>query len=255
MGAAKTNGTNASRSLQVYRILRHAILSQGVAPGAKLPEDAIGEKLGVSRTIVRDALVRLSGEGLVELRHNRGATVAYPSLEEARDVFSVRRALERLVVEELSGRLTPSQLRQMRAHVERERLASGLDSIRLAGEFHLMLAEMTGNATLNAYIVQIASRCTLILSIYGRPHSSDCAVDEHLGLIDALERGDVRDAVRLMDHHLHAIMDRALIEKRRDDDLGDILAIAARAEGLEPPPGSDPPRPVPRKSRKPKVSS
>ena len=59
-------------------------------PGAKLPEDAIGERFGASRTIVRHVLGQLAAEGLVELRRNRGAAVATPSWNEARDVFDVR---------------------------------------------------------------------------------------------------------------------------------------------------------------------
>ena len=90
----------------IYRALRHAIIEQALAPGAKLPEDAIGERFGASRTIVRAALGQLAAEGLVELRRNRGAAVATPAWEEARDTFDVRLGLERLVMARLAGRLT-----------------------------------------------------------------------------------------------------------------------------------------------------
>lgn len=231
MGASKGAGSG-SRSLQVYRALRRAILDQGLKPGSKLPEDAIGEQLGVSRTIVRDALARLGSEGLVELKHNKGAAVAYPSLEEARDVFAVRRAMERLVIEELAGRLSVANAAQLRAHVEEERQAQGLQSIQLAGEFHLTLAEMTGNQLLIRYVTEVASRCTLILSIYGRPHSSDCAVDEHSMLIKAIEVGNVESAVELMERHLISVMDRALIERQPNTDLQVVLANYGAEEGL-----------------------
>jgi DNA-binding GntR family transcriptional regulator len=232
----------------VYRTLRRAIIEQALSPGAKLPEDAIGERLGVSRTLVREALGRLAGEGLVELRHNRSAAVAYPSLQEAREVFAVRKAMERLVVEELAGRLTVEQRRRLRAHVDREdeaRVRGGAESIRLAGEFHLLLAECTGNSLLIRYVNEVASRCSLILAIYGRPHSSDCAVSEHRDLIEALEKGDVPTAARLMEHHLAAVMDRALLSDRRADDVRDVLASFALEEGL-----GKPSAPLPRKPRK-----
>lgn len=239
-----------SRAGMVYRALRRAIIEQALSPGAKLPEDAIGERLGVSRTLVREALGRLAGEGLVELRHNRSAAVAYPSLEEAREVFAVRKAMERLVVEELAGRMTSEQRRRLRAHVDREdeaRGRGGAESIRLAGEFHLLLAECTGNSLLIRYVNEVASRCSLILAIYGRPHSSDCAVSEHRDLIDALEKGDVPTAVHLMAHHLASVMDRALLSDRRADDVRDVLASFAREEGLGKPPA--PPARKPRKAR------
>src|SRR5262249_58737676 len=95
------------RAGQICRALRQAIIEQALEPGAKLPEDAIGERFGASRTIVRHALGRLAAEGLVELRRNHGASVAVPSWDEARDVFDVRLGLERLVVSRLPRRLRP----------------------------------------------------------------------------------------------------------------------------------------------------
>jgi DNA-binding GntR family transcriptional regulator len=230
------------RAALVYRALRRAIIEQALAPGSKLPEDTIGEQFGVSRTLVREALARLASEGLVEQRHNRGAAVAYPSLEEARDVFVVRRAMEMLAVEQLCGRLKPEDTARLEAHLAAEQEAhqrGGLESIRLAGEFHLLLAELTGNALLNRYINELASRCSLILAIYGRPHSSECAVNEHRLLISALQQGDAQRCRKLMDEHLAAVMDRALIARRPERDVRDILARYANAEGLlaaAPPP-------------------
>ena len=107
--------TPRPRAAMVYGALRRAIIEQALAPGAKLPEDMIGDQLGVSRTLVREALARLSAEGLVELRHNRGASVAYPSLEEARDVFAIRRAMEMLAIEALGSVRSIWQARSMRS--------------------------------------------------------------------------------------------------------------------------------------------
>ncbi len=90
--------SSTDRVATIYRALRHAIIEQALSPGAKLPEDAIGERFGASRTIVRHVLGQLAAEGLVELRRNRGAAVATPSWEEARDIFDVRLGLERLIV-------------------------------------------------------------------------------------------------------------------------------------------------------------
>src|SRR4051812_1482175 len=133
----------------IYRTLRHAIIEQALEPGAKLPEDAIGERFGASRTIVRSALGLLAAEGLVELRRNRGAAVATPKWEEARDTFDVRLGLERLVMSRLAGRLTRQQIKALEAHVNEEEHARGNNeplSIRLATEFHILLAEMTGSS-------------------------------------------------------------------------------------------------------------
>ena len=109
-----SNG-NTDRVGAIYRALRHAIIEQALSPGAKLPEDAIGERFGASRTIVRHVLGQLAAEGLVELRRNRGAAVATPSWDEARDMFDVRLGLERLIVSRLAGRLTADQIKRARS--------------------------------------------------------------------------------------------------------------------------------------------
>ena len=213
----------------IYRALRHAIIEQALAPGAKLPEDAIGERFGASRTIVRAALGQLAAEGLVELRRNRGASVATPAWEEARDTFEVRLGLERLVMERLAGRLSGEEIRRLEAHVDEEERARGNDeplSIRLATEFHILLAEMTGSAVLARYVGELSSRCGLILALYSRPHSSECAVNEHRAVIAALAAGDAGRAGALMDEHLEAVAKRALIVARPAParDFRDVLA-------------------------------
>ena len=111
---------NTDRVGTIYRALRRAIIEQALEPGAKLPEDAIGERFGASRTIVRHALGQLAAEGLVELRRNKGAAVATPSWDQARDIFDVRIAMERLVMQRLAGHLTRGQIDQLKAHVDEE---------------------------------------------------------------------------------------------------------------------------------------
>jgi DNA-binding GntR family transcriptional regulator len=131
-------------------------------------------------------------------------------------------------VARLASQLTPEQVARLQTHVDDEEAARGSNeplSIRLAGEFHILLAEMTGNALLARYVGEVASRSGLILAIYGRPHSSECAVSEHRAIIDALEKGDAICAGRVMDQHLDAVAERALIQSRpqKRRDLKEIL--------------------------------
>ena len=202
------------RSETLYRALRRAIIERALRPGDKLPEDVIGERFGVSRTIVRGVLGRLNGEGLVDLIPNRGATVAQPTLEEAYDIFEARRSLERDVVRRLVGNISEAEILLLREHVAREEAAraeNAAASIRLAGEFHILLADMAGNTVTARYINQLVSRCSLILALYGRPHSSNCAISEHLEIVAALQDGDREKALALMDRHLEAVTERALL--------------------------------------------
>jgi len=226
------------RTGAIYRALRHAIIEQALAPGAKLPEDAIGERFGASRTIVRAALGQLAAEGLVELRRNRGASVATPAWEEARDTFEVRLGLERLVMQRLAGRLSAEEIRGLEAHVDEEERARGNDeplSIRLATEFHILLAQMTGSAVLARYVGELSSRCGLILALYSRPHSSECAVNEHRTVIAALAAGDARRASALMEQHLEAVAERALIVARPPPPREFKDVLARYAEEPKPP--------------------
>lgn len=217
-----------SRSDVAYLALRQAIIEQALTPGAKLPEDELGRHFGMSRTLARAVLARLQAEGLVETSHKKTARVACPSLEEARAVFGVRRALEREVVRLVAERWTPAFGAELEGHVRdeeqaRERHDERL-SIRLAGEFHLRLATMAGNPLLERYVSETVSRCSLILALHGRPHSSECGIQEHRQVIEALRAGNAEAASRIMDHHVGAVEARALIQDPdRAPDLGEIL--------------------------------
>lgn len=232
----KTGSGSGHRSQAVHRALKRAILDQALAPGSKLPEDSIGERMGVSRTLVREALLRLSEEGLVDLRPNKGATVAQPTLEEGRDLFLTRMALEQLVVDTLSGKLTKQQIDQLSAHIvaEEEAKAELAKSIRLSGEFHTLLAQMTNNVSLIRYVNDLVARSSLILTMYGRPHSAECAVSEHRELLDKLIAGDTAAAAALMKYHLDSVTTRALLPKD-DRSIKDVLSSYAAAEGLNQP--------------------
>lgn len=226
--SSKTSESSDKVSV-ICRALRRAIIEQALEPGAKLPEDTLGERFGVSRTIARHALGQLAAEGLVELRRNRIAVVATPSWQEARDAFDVRIELERLVVRQLAGRLTKAQIAELNAHVDAEdRARGGTDavSIRLATEFHILLAHMTNSPILVRYVSEVAYRCCLTLSLYSRPHSSECAINEHRAIIAALAKGDKVKVMELMHHHLDSVANRALVAPtpQRGRDLLDILA-------------------------------
>ncbi|MBD2751012.1 GntR family transcriptional regulator [Microvirga sp. BT688] len=230
MNAPVRNPKSAAgtRSDSVYAGLRRAIIEQALMPGDKLTEDVIGERFGVSRTIVRTVLARLHAEGLVDMQPNKGATIAQPSLSEAQDVFEARMCLERQVLVRLAERVTDDDIERLQKHVHLETKASEHDgpaAIRLAGEFHILLASLSGNSVLARYVDEVVSRCSLILALYSRPHSSDCSINEHQQIIDALRAGNSQAAIDAMDHHLKAVTDRALLSSTSDKhrDIRSIL--------------------------------
>ncbi|TGR68344.1 GntR family transcriptional regulator [bacterium M00.F.Ca.ET.194.01.1.1] len=228
-GSKRSVRGEGDRVAAICTALRRAIIERALQPGDRLPEDALGERFGVSRTIARHALGQLAAEGLVDLRRNRIAVVATPSFEDARDIFDIRLDLEKQVVRRLAGKLTDAQAKQLKAIVEAEHEArhgpKGA-SIRLATDFHVLLAEMTGKPILIRYVTEICYRAGLSLAAFGRPHSSDCAVSEHLDLIEVIRTGPAEKAEAMMVEHLEAVASRALLQSSgaKPRDLMDILA-------------------------------
>ncbi|QHF02684.1 MULTISPECIES: GntR family transcriptional regulator [Pseudomonas syringae group] len=218
----------ASQSLTqddvVYAHIFDAILEQRLAPGTRLSEEALGEIFGVSRTIIRRALSRLGHEGVVLLRPNRGAVVASPSVEEARQVFFARRLVEKAITELAVEHATVEQLAQLRQMVsdERDSFSRGDRGagIRLSGEFHLQLAVAARNAPLISFQRSLVSQTSLIIAQYETGDRTHCSYDEHSQLIDAIEARDAARAVELMMHHMDHIDSKLnLDEDVISDDL------------------------------------
>ena len=219
---------------QIYAAIYDAILEQRLAPGTKLPEDALGDIFGVSRTIVRKALIRLAHQSLLDIRPHRGAVVASPDAGEAAEVFEARRVIEGAVIDKicaeppdhLVSRLKDLVVRERQAHESGDRAAW----IRLSGEFHLLLAELAGNDVLVGYMRELVSRTSLIISLYQPTVSSACSFDEHQEIIDALAARDAATASRLMDTHISACEAQLVFQpKAPGSDLTQIFRPAAES--------------------------
>src|SRR5262245_12323840 len=135
---------------RVFTAILDAILDHRLAPGTKLVERELSELLGASRGAVRAALARLGHSLLVELRPNRGAVIANPSIAETRDVFSARRVVEAGIVRTVAVRMTPTVRARLRAFVAEEAGAYGRGDVkpgqRLSIQFHTALADLAGNS-------------------------------------------------------------------------------------------------------------
>ena len=229
-------GKAAAGAEEIYGELHNAILEQRLAPGTKLPEDGLGDIFGVSRTIVRKALLRLAHENLIEVRPNRGAIVASPTIEEAAEVFEARRVVEGALIDRLIPVVGEAQIEQLNALVGKERAAHRANNraelIRLSGAFHLRLAESAGNSVLAEYLMELVSRTSLIISLYERPGNSACSHEEHAGIIEALAAKDAPRARALMDAHLQACEEKLNIDAPDTErGLAEIFARPALAAG------------------------
>ncbi len=186
--------------------LERAIHEHRLPPGTKLGEDDLSDAYGISRTIVRAALLALSHRHLVELRRNRGAFVAQPSVREAREVFEARALLEPRTAHSAALRMTDKGLAILQANIRDEHAA--LDAgengraLFLSGQFHVEIARIADQSTIEAFISQLISRSSLIIALYWRRRAALCETQAHHALLDAFARKDGDAAEQLMKSHL-----------------------------------------------------
>ena len=184
-----------------------AILAGRIEAGQRLGEQAMADLFGVSRTLVREALGRLSARGMVEVNARRGWYVVQPSVAEAHDAFRARVAIETGLVYALAEPLPAHAINRMKQHVAQERAAirrgdPGQRSY-LLGEFHVCLAECAGNALLADILKDLTARTTLIATLYQSNHDAARSCADHAQIVAALGSGDhVLAAQRVRDHIL-----------------------------------------------------
>jgi DNA-binding GntR family transcriptional regulator len=201
---------DSPRPEQIADRIVDAILAGRVAAGQRLGEQPLADLFGVSRTLVREALARLSARGMVEVNARRGWFVVQPSRDEAREAFAARAAIESgLVLTMPGGRISKPALRRLKQHVAAEQAAirSGDASERsfLLGDFHVCLAECAGNPLLAEIMKDLTARTTLIASLYQSNHEATESNRDHVQIVAALEAGDSELAARLLREHLGSV--------------------------------------------------
>jgi DNA-binding GntR family transcriptional regulator len=225
-GAVADAAAEPSSTQRIVDSITTAIVERRLMPGTKLAEAQIGEIFKVSRTVVRQALNRLSRDHLVTLEPARGAFVAQPSVEEAHQVFEVRSMVEAAMIKALCAGISDEQVAQLRQHLQHEQAAVARTDVtgrtRLLADFHVVLARMLGNEVLAQLLADLLARCSLVALMYQSNHSAEHSQDEHVAIVDALERRDTRAAVRLMESHLGNV-ERNLRLNPRVSDLSKTL--------------------------------
>ncbi len=226
------SGAAANSTQRIVDAITDAIVARRLMPGTKLVEAQIGELFNVSRTVVRQALNRLSRDRLVTLEPARGAFVAQPSLEEAQQVFDTRKLIECAMVKQLATNITEAQVAQLRAHLQHEHAAVARTDVpgrtRLLADFHLELARLLGNRVLEALLADLVARSSLVALMQQSSGAAEHSLDEHVAMVDALAAHDGRTAVRLMQRHLSNV-ERNL----RLDPRGASLAQALQTHGAK----------------------
>jgi DNA-binding GntR family transcriptional regulator len=227
-GGRREETDGAALEDAVHEELSRALFEGRLTPGAKLPEHRLAAIFGVSRERVRKVLHRLVAERRLEAIPQRGAFVPNPSKEEIRNVYLAHRVFEAGVLLELSRSLEAGAIARIEDHLEEERAAAEGDraaSVRLSGEFHMLLADSLGNPELSRFLRELLARSSLMVSAFEPARLSLCGVDEHAAIVAALKAGDAGRAIALSAEHFHHIEERLAqgIVERADRDVEEVF--------------------------------
>ncbi|WP_142846636.1 GntR family transcriptional regulator [Telmatospirillum sp. J64-1] len=214
---------------KIYDAIWSAIASGRLLPGTPLRQAELAEIFGVSHERIRKVLHKLGHERKLTLEPNRGAFVPELSLAEIGAVYQARRVLETGIVAELAQKMTPEAKAAIRDHIAKQEAAEAQGdrpaAIRLAGDFHLLLARLLGNPEVEAILQSLITRTSVMVHIYQPVWRHGCEVGEHRALCEALCAGDTAEAIRLATQHLSAVESRLEVQTSvsRKIDLRAIL--------------------------------
>lgn len=223
---SKSRGRGSENlSARVYNQIKDLILSNEILPGQKLHHQGLSERLGVSRTPVREALTRLVQEGYVSFLPNRGFTCKEIRLQEAEELYDLREALEAFAVEKAIGNLTPEVLGELSKKLNRygddidKRFTR--DRLLYDQDLHLEIARISGNTTLVKTLAQLFERIILKRhtdGLYDRLRGV-LAHQEHLCLFQAMQERNVEEAVAVIRAHIRAGKENVVADLKRRQEM------------------------------------
>lgn len=196
-----------SLAQEAYEVLQHMIVRGELPPGERLVEPALCERLGISRTPLREAIKRLANEGLIVLRRNRNAMVSRIDARELEHLFEVEAGIESLAVGLAAARMTNTELKKLETLQERleQRLAKGDRDgyFEINQRIHTLLVAGAKNPILEETHRHLLGRLEraryLALNRIGRWQES---AEEHRAILDALKARDAVRARLLLDEHI-----------------------------------------------------
>ena len=206
-----------------------AVMQQTLAPNTKLSESTICESFGVGRMKARRALLLLASQGIVDLRSNRGAFIASPDQKDADEIFEARIHIEPSLTAQVAKEVDEQGLQLLRAHIAKEgnarQAGDRQEIIRLSGEFHVLVATVSGNLFLTRTLRELVTRTSLIVAMFGAGRPSCCRDDEHKRLLEVIEARDAARASKLAREHLeHIKLDLDFTQKHKTEpDLVNLL--------------------------------
>lgn len=206
----------------VFNTLRQAILRGELKPGERLMEIQLANKLGVSRTPIREAIRKLELEGLVLMIPRKGAEVAEITEKSLRDVLEVRRALEELAVELVCEKITDEQIQDLKGAAEDFKASLKERDITRIAEADVKFHDVIYIATDNQKLIQLLNNLREQMYRYRveylkRSDFHQQLIDEHEEIIETIESGQKDRAVQVVcqhvDNQVEAVMDTIRTKK------------------------------------------
>lgn len=222
---AEPSRARGSGTQTVYKALRQEILSMALPPGSPLDEVRLSERFNMSRTPIREALLRLSAEGMVATLPNRNTIVAPIDFATLPPYFEALSLMYRVTTRAAAGRSNPDIMARIRARqaefsaaVEAQDAFAMIEANR---EFHVAIAELGGNPYYTTFFARLLDEGRRILRLYYSTFDDRLPlqyVEEHEHLIAAIEAGDVEEADRLAIAHARQIVFQIQEYVARDAD-------------------------------------
>lgn len=225
----------------VYERLQSAIVNLELPPGSPLDEVRLSKQFAMSRTPIREALVRLMADGLVTALPNRSTVVAPIDFEKLPVYFEALTLMYRVTTRAAALRRTPAQIKVIRAaqadYVEAVERSDAVGMISTNREFHLAIAEAGGNAYFTRWFTRLLDEGRRLLRLYYYASFDDHLprkyVDEHEAMIVAIDKGDAERCDELATQHAAQIVKQIQSYIARDVTatmrLGDKIAPVRRS--------------------------
>lgn len=213
------NAPDKRLALQAYDEILRLIETGDAKPGEIVTERRLAEKLSMSRTPIRDALLILEGEGLLIRQGSRGLQIKQIRIEEYMDMLQIRLLLEPPIARMTAGKFPAENIRALRSNLNELLQSTGSETDReqvrgVDEDLHGGLAQASGNPQL-AQIIQNLRRQTQIFDLRAMPERLEETCREHLRLLDAIEAGDGAEAERAMADHLERVRDSIIAKLSR----------------------------------------
>ena len=207
----------------VFNTLREAILKGELEPGERLMEIALAQKLGVSRTPIREAIRKLELEGLVVMAPRKGAEVAEITVDDLTDVLEVRKNLEELAVELSCKKSTEEDINEMKECHENFKRALSSDDLTVMAEADVSFHDVIYRTTGNKRLIQILNNLREQMYRYRLEYIKDedkrkVLVEEHMILVDAITNRNVEKAKRAIQMHINN-QEKTIIENITADKV------------------------------------